>query len=177
MESYKALKSDSDDIWTLQDLELEAAAFVSDLNKVISSNCPFTTQKAGLRKVGWWDGECKRLHIRMQSIRNYLRRHNKFNGAQTRAKYTYDDFVQCRRGFKAACRKAKRKAWQTFIGEIDTSPEVARLNHVFNKRVNKDIGVLRDPGTGELCSPKERISTRSFCLPCTTSTTRASYTF
>ena len=124
--------------WTIEDLESETSALLSDIDGALGNVCPTVTQTAGLRKPGWWGGECKRLYIRLQSIRRYLRWHDKYHNGQ-RARYTYEDLKQCRKGFKAECRRAKRKAWQTFIEDVESSPQVARLNHTFVKKLNKDI--------------------------------------
>ena len=150
------------DEWTAEDLEAEASNFLADIQEVAAEACPLSKVATGPRKIQWWgDSECKRLNIRMHSIRKYLRWHSKYNGTN-RAKYTDNDLTDCRKAFKAACRRAKRRSWRSFVEDVDSNPQVARLNQVFNKKVNQDIGLLHHP-EGRLCTPKE-----SMALLCST---------
>ena len=146
------------DTWDRDDLESETANLLNDIEAAVDEACPMSVQQEGMRKLDWWDSESKRLHIRLQSIRKYLRWHRKYCPDQRRAKYTEDDLIACRRGFKSACRRAKRKAWQSFIMDQESSPEVARLNRALVKKVNKDIGLLVNPETGKSCTPEESIA-------------------
>lgn len=159
-EKMENMQSEFEDkeVWTVEDMELEASAFTKDLDRALTNACPYTTEPVGLRKLTWWGGECKRLHTRLRSIRKYLRWHKRYHSGESRKKYTHEDLVQCRRGFKAACKKAKRKAWQSFMEGVESTPEVARLNKAFTKKVNKEIGLLQDPATGKLCDPEESIA-------------------
>ena len=144
------------DEWGLDELEVEASRLLEDMTSAVESCCPKQTVSSGMRKVEWRDSECKRLEIRMHSIRKYLRWHDKYNGSN-RAKYTYDDLLDSRRAYKSACRRAKRRSWRVFSEEVDSNVEVAYLNKAFNKKVNQEIGLLNHPN-GRLCSPKESIA-------------------
>ena len=143
--------------WNQTKFESEARRWISDLKVGLEKSCPETKARIGIKPIEWWDPESKRLHKRLTTIKNYLRRHNKYN-SHCHARYTHDDLVDCRRAFKYACKKAKRRAYQDFTGEkIQSTVQVARMDKVHNAQIARHIGNMQN-SSGQRCQPGETIS-------------------
>ena len=60
MEAKPSKFGDRDDI-NIELMEEENESFISDIQEGITLHCPRGYPKGGLKKITWWDAECKRL--------------------------------------------------------------------------------------------------------------------
>ena len=141
--------------WNPNMMENEAEGIVEDVLDSLTEACPKVIKKVGLNPIDWWDPECKRLHKRLHDIRSYRRKHEKFN-KNRRAKYTEADEIQCQKGLNAACRRAKRRGFQEFVGELKTNNQAAKLSKAVNRATGKEMSLMKHPD-GNLTTPRGTI--------------------
>ena len=147
---------DPSELWTEADLETEALKLQSDIQEILGGTCEKTQMSNSLVRRDEWHPEAKELDRQLRNIRNYIRMHSRYR-PESRARYTHDDYVQCRRKLNRVVKSMRRKKWQDFVHNIDTNPEVAALNRALMRDKNQQVGLMQLPD-GNLCTPEQSIA-------------------
>ena len=155
--------SSNERFWDPDTLDKNGQSFVDDMTKALDLTCPLRRRSTNIARPGWFDTECKRLLRRCKQIRQYLR--NWFRKRRRRGlpdfesnkqKYTWNDYIDCRKAFRRRCRRVKRRHWRRFITGIGDTETVARLSKRLDKNTNAELSCFRDE-TGKQCTPAETV--------------------
>ena len=148
--------------WSPADLDNGAQSIVDDMTSALDETAPLVRRSTNIAKAGWFDQECKRLLRRCKQIRQYIRnwtRKRRRRGLPeypNDQKYTWEDYISCRKAFRKRCRRVKRKHWKRFLAGISDTVVIARLSKKLDKNASAELGCFRHP-SGARCTPAETV--------------------
>ena len=149
--------------WDPTDLDNNGQSFIDDMTQTADETAPLTSRSTNIARAGWFDAECKRLLKRCRQIRHYLRqwtRRRRRRGLPdfpaNKQKYTWEDYIDCRRAFRRRCRRVKRKHWRRFIAGVNDNETVAKLSKRLHRNASAELSCFRHP-SGNRCTPAETV--------------------
>ena len=149
-------------LWGPRDLDKNGQSIVDDMTEALDETAPLTTRSTNIARAGWFDNECKRLLKRCRQIRQYIRnweRKRRRRGLPEYPnfqKYTWQDYIKCRKAFRKRCRRVKRKHWRRFIAGISDTEVIAKVSKKLDKSANAELGCFKHP-SGVRCTPAETV--------------------
>ena len=149
--------------WNPSDLDSRGLAFVMDMTNSLNDTAPLKFRSTNIAKPGWFDVECKRLLKRCKQIRQYLRnwfRKRRRRGLpdfeSNRPRYTWNDYMDCKKAFRRRCRRVKRRHWRRFISSNTDTVTIARLSKRMDKDASAELSCFKHP-SGRQCTPEETV--------------------
>src|SRR5438093_10214411 len=66
-------------------------------------------------------------------------------------------YVDARHAMKLLVREAKVKSWQTYCSDANSPKELARINKILKRNINRTMGLLRRRDGAIATSPEESV--------------------
>ena len=132
--------------WTREQLEQHCTDFTAQLKTILDKYAP--RKPPAKRHSFWWDDNCTAArHACTRAEKNARNRATYVNRARLR---------DAHRNFRDAIYKAKRASWREFIKEVDSVPDMARVNKIMNrvKGPVAELGLVKAPD-GHLANSKQ----------------------
>jgi ribonuclease HI len=145
----KGTKWEPPTLWSRATLDKEVELFSTEVYTALEESTPTFIPRQRLRKNAWWNADIaeSRKLVRV-SYRKWI---------VTRTTNDRQKYVDARYYMKQSVRMAKVESWQSFCTEADSSKELARLNKILQRNVNRSMGLLRRQDGVIATSPEESI--------------------
>ena len=142
--------------WTNGDLQREFEVFLKDIYTALDLSCPATKREVRIPSIPWWDKELAKLKRKRDMIQRSIRWAERNPRKKPRKHFTRDDLKDAQKQYSKACRRARRKGWQSFITGCDTVQKVATLSRILKRTQDPEVGLMTDEN-GETLDAQESI--------------------
>ena len=123
---------------------------VTSLNNALRASLDIHAPRKGPAKkyTIWWDENCTRTKQAARTAERRMRRHPTSQHKRL--------LQEASAAYKKAIHDAKRDSWRKFIKEVDSVPDMARVNKILNKVHGPavELGLVKD-GQGQLAQSKQ----------------------
>ena len=150
-------------LWDPADMDRNGMAIVNDMIDSLNQTATISSRPINIARAGWFDAECNKLLRRCKQIRSYIRnfiRRSRKQGIPDpmshNMRYSWQDYIACRRSFRRRCRRVKRQHYRRMIASIASPELVAKLAKSLRKSANAEIECFSHP-SGERCTPAESV--------------------
>ena len=132
--------------WTPESLDEACTAFSAALQQSLDKHAP--PSPPAKRYNYWWNDECQNSKTAAHRAERHMRDHRTPENvaAEKAARHAYDKAIYV----------AKRQAWRKFIEEVQSLPEMARVNKIMklSNGPTHELGLVQNEN-GELSSTKQ----------------------
>ena len=148
--------------WDGSDLDTQGQSYITDMTDSLDASAPLISRSTDIARAGWFDAECKWWLCRCKQIRQYLRqwiRKHRRRGLPeypNPRKYSWQDYIDCRKMFRKRCRRVKRKHFRRFIAGITDTEVIAKVSKRLDRNASAELSCFRHP-SGVRCTPAETV--------------------
>ncbi len=134
--------------WSKETLNLAAEEWNKSVVSILDEIAPRKTIKISKKQVDWYNNELKKQKKTVYKAYKKAKHSGKEEDRQM--------FKTLRKDYFKSVQIAKQQSWGNFCKKVKTVSDMAKLNRIVNKNMNKSVGLLQT-GTGLTHSTKESI--------------------
>ena len=115
---------------------------IDHLNEVIDQALDIACPTHVVRKkdkIHFWNQDCENAKRHLIALSNKMRRRKTFDRA------TLNSVKSARRKLRKVVRRAKQESFQELVRETDSTPAMAKLNKILERKDAKQLGLVQNP--------------------------------